>query len=167
MKTRETIPEDHAALRALYPQAFPDEDLLALLEDILASDEPLSLTAEDAGKVIGHVAFTPGRAEGADVALLGPLAVLPAHQKQGVGSALVAAGHDRLRAAGTAHVVVLGDPRYYGRFGFTQEAGVAPPYPLPEGWAPAWQGLPLGDGPAPVGILALPRFWMVEAYWIA
>ena len=59
----------------------------------------------------------------APIAGLAPLAVLPAAQRQGVGSALVREGLARCRAAGYAIVVVLGDPAYYSRFGFVDAAG--------------------------------------------
>lgn len=80
----------------------------------------LSLVAEADGAVFGHVAFSPVTVAGADVGWLGlgPLSVLPARQRTGVGAALVRDGLARIRAAGTRGCVVLGDPAYYRRFGF-------------------------------------------------
>ena len=83
----------------------------------------LSLVAEHpAGDVIGHILFTPVGIRSSSSASramgLGPMAVLPDHQRQGVGSALVEAGLSACRAAGEFLVVVLGHPSYYPRFGF-------------------------------------------------
>ena len=61
---------------------------------------------------------------------------------------------------------VLGDPAYYGRFGFVPEESVTPPYPLPEEWADAWQSL--RREPATIledGALSLPAAWMDPALW--
>lgn len=81
----ETRPGDKAQLRDLYAAAFPQEDLLALVEALLADDSVLSISATSETVLIGHVLFTRGRLEGASeaVALLGPLAVHPAHQRKG------------------------------------------------------------------------------------
>ncbi|WP_415659430.1 GNAT family N-acetyltransferase [Roseateles sp.] len=91
----------------------------------------LSLVACDpaSGEPIGHVAFSPVRIAGQDLGWLGlgPLAVRPECQRQGVGRLLVQAGLARLRAAGAAGCVLLGDPAYYARFGFRAEPGLVLP----------------------------------------
>ena len=162
-------PEDLAALEALYPAAFPDEDLLTLVRDLVgACDGVSSLVAVRDGVIVGQVAFTRCAVAGGRerIELLAPLAVAPAHQKQGIGSALVREGLRRLRDAGAALALVLGDPAYYGRFGFAPEDRVAPPYPLPAAWAGAWQSLRLGGGePALAGVLQVPPYWMRPALW--
>jgi putative acetyltransferase len=162
-------PDDWADLASLYPQAFPDEDLLPLVQALLEQvPGVLSLVGIlDAG-VIGHGLFTPCDVIGhsGEAALLGPLAVAPGYQRQGVGNALVQAGLQRLAALGVRQVFVLGDPTYYGRFGFRPETAVAPPYPLPADWTDAWQSLSLGDAtPLGPGSLALPRPWLQPALW--
>lgn len=85
----------------------------------------ISLVALDDDRVVGHVLFSPVRIApegGADAGLpvlgMGPVAVDPDHQGQGVGSRLIRAGLEEARQLGAAAVVVLGDPRYYTRFGF-------------------------------------------------
>jgi putative acetyltransferase len=83
----------------------------------------LSLVAEKATRVIGHAMFSYLGLEGSDaifrrVALLAPLALQPEMQGYGVGSALVRQGIERLEARGEPVVIVRGDLRYYGRFGF-------------------------------------------------
>ncbi len=150
------------ALDRLYPDAFPDEELRPLVRDLLL-DTPnvLSLEAVSGNSIIGHIVFTPcGEGE---LALLGPLGVATAWQRRGVGSALVRAGLDRLRAA---RVLVLGDPAYYGRFGFEAEQAVGPPYPLPDAWMGAWQSLTLAsDEPRPETRLRVPPAWNDPKYW--
>lgn len=85
----------------------------------------ISLVALDDDQVVGHVLFSPVRIapEGsADTGLpvlgMGPVAVDPDHQGQGIGSRLIRAGLEEARQLGATAVVVLGDPRYYTRFGF-------------------------------------------------
>ncbi len=169
LDVREARPGDRDAIMSLYPDAFPEEDLLALLGPLL-DETPgvLSLVAEEAGRIAGHAAFTPCRLETGEgaFALLGPLAVAPDRQRAGIGSLLVRQGLARLAGEGVTHVFVLGDPAYYGRFGFTEERGVKPPYPLPEDWRPAWQALAVTPGRAPPsGTLVLPPAWMEKSYW--
>ena len=97
----------------------------ALVRRIRTSAEAvlLSLVAEKATRVIGHAMFSYLGLDGSDaifrrVALLAPLAVQPEMQGYGVGSALVRQGIERLEARGEPVVIVRGDLRYYGRFGF-------------------------------------------------
>ena len=153
----------------LYPAAFPDEDLVPLVNALLNdSQATLSLIAERDGQIVGHVLFTYGRVEGCtvDVALLAPLAVSPDSQGQGIGSRLVHEGLQRLQAGGVAWVFVLGDPAFYGRLGFTQERKVDPPYALPDEWQAAWQSQRLEyDAPSLSGRLILPDAWMQRALW--
>ncbi len=166
---RESLSHDVAAIEKLYPDAFPDEDLLPLVRALLGEESGvLSLVAIAGGGLVGHVAFTTCGISGRDerVALLGPLAVAPDRQRQGIGGALLRAGLRRLAEAGAARVYVLGDPAYYGRFGFEPDENVAPPYPLPEAWRGAWQSLGLrGDGRPPSGSLAVPPPWRRPALW--
>ncbi len=160
---------DRPALEALYRAAFPEEDLLALLRALLeAPDDVQSRVAARDSEPVGHVALTACRVApaGVGVALLGPLAVLPAWQRRGIGGRLVAAAFEAAEAAGLGTVFVLGDPAYYGRFGFGADAHVAPPYPIPDDWREAWQSLVLpGAAPPPAGTLAVPAPWRRRALW--
>ncbi len=169
IEIRESLADDLPAIEALYPAAFPEEDLLPLVRALLR-DEPgvLSLVAVAGGGLAGHVAFTPcGVSEStAKVSLLAPLAVAPEHQRQGIGSALVQEGFRRLKSAAIQRVFVLGDPAYYGRFGFAADALVAPPYPMPDEWRSAWQSFGLQDGaPEERGALTVPPVWRQPALW--
>ena len=166
---RDSRPDDWADLATLYPQVFPEEDLLSLLQALLAqAPGVLSLVGMLDARVVGHGLFTPCGVIGhsGEAALLGPLAVAPRHQRQGAGSALLQGGLQRLAAGDVRQVFVLGDPAYYRRFGFRPETAVVPPYPLPADWTGAWQSLSLGDAaPLGPGSLALPTPWLQPALW--
>ncbi len=167
MNIRKTTPADHAAILALYPRAFPDEDLTGIVTNLLGRADVLSLMAEDDGVLTGHILFTTCHTEGAAKgALLAPLAVDPDHQRRGIGSALVADGFARLARDNVAQVFVLGDPAYYSRLGFAPEREIDPPYPMPLDWADAWQSISLaGRARLPKGALQLPAPWMDPALW--
>ena len=160
---------DIPAIETLYPAAFPDEDLLPLVRELLPdSENVLSLVATIESELVGHAVFTRCGVEGSHgvASLLGPVAVLPGRQKQGIGSALIRAGLEQLDEQGTELVCVLGDPEYYGRFGFTPDALLEPPYRLPAEWADAWQSQYLGrPGQPRRGILAVPKQWLQPALW--
>ena len=169
IRIRETAPADLAAIEGLYPAAFPDEDLLGLVADLHRHDlAVLSLVALSGTALVAHVLFTPCLVEGvrAKVSMLAPLAVLPKWQGQGIGTLIVKAGLQHLEDDGVEQVFVLGDPAYYGRFGFTPESGVAPPYALPPEWASAWQSKCLGGTRQGLsGKLGVPGPWQRPELW--
>jgi putative acetyltransferase len=80
----------------------------------------VSLVAEIEGRVVGHIAFSPVTISGhsCDWYGLGPVSVLPDYQKQGIGKSLVLEGLRLLRVSGAKGVVLVGEPKYYERFGF-------------------------------------------------
>lgn len=86
----------------------------------------VSLVAESAGEVVGHIAFSLAGIGASPEGwfLLGPVAVLPVRQGEGIGRALVETGLDEVRARGALGCVLVGDPAFYGRFGFRQYPGV-------------------------------------------
>ena len=169
MTIRPASPADLSALQALYPAAFPDEDLVPLVSALSAeAGGVLSLVAGDGSKVTGSAFFTTCNVSGCEcrAALLGPVAVAPGSQQSGLGSVLIAAGIERLREDGVAAVCVLGDPAYYSRFGFQPESAIRPPYALPDEWAGAWQSRRLDDGAARCeGVLQVPLPWQEPALW--
>jgi putative acetyltransferase len=126
---RPETPADAAAIRAIHLAAFADHPFSQqtehLIVDALRADGALtlSLVAEIEGDVVGHIAFSPATVgtvtTGWDGA--GPVGVLPSRQRQGIGSALVEAGLAELRARGAAGCVLVGDPAFYGRFGFRHD----------------------------------------------
>src|SRR4051812_4691802 len=117
-------PTDHDAIREVNRLAFGGEDearLVAALRD--GGYVRVSLVAEEGGRVVGHVLFgdlpivTAGGTFQALALTLAPLAVLPSHQRRGIGSLLVREGLRACREAGHRIVVVLGHPDFYPRFG--------------------------------------------------
>ena len=97
-------------------------------------DLAISLVAEEGGAIVGHVAFSPvSVSDGSEGWFgLGPVAVDPARQGEGIGTALIERGMDLLRDRGAAGCVVLGDPAYYARFGFAHDPALIYPGPPPE-----------------------------------
>ena len=166
MIIRREHPLDHDAVRALHLAAFTrdpvsgversSEDVVeARLVDALREDAGflprLSLVAVVDDVVTGHVIATRGWLEpfGAPVLGLGPLGVLPDAQGRGVGTALVHSVLAVAEAAGETLVALLGEPAYYGRFGFRPagELGVLAPDPR---WGRHFQARWLA-GPRPGG----------------
>lgn len=133
-------PDDREAVFHVNREAF-GQDAEALLVDALrrspAFDPELSLVAEDGESVLGHILFTrlvvrdSGRSH--DALALAPMAVLPAHQNRGIGSALVRRGLEDARSLGHSLVIVVGHPAYYPRFGFVpaQPLGFRAPFDVP------------------------------------
>ena len=120
---RREAAHDILAVYEVNKQAFGGTAEANLVNAVRTRENNLvSLVAVDGGKVVGHILFSPmkvaGQPENRTVIGLGPLAVLPDHQKQGVGSKLVRAGLDECRREGFKIVAVLGHPEYYPRFGF-------------------------------------------------
>ena len=169
LEIRESVQSDHAAIEALYPEAFPGEDLLPLVRELLQDAAiALSLVGTTGSRIAGHALFTKCGVVGSGVkaALLGPLAVAPTCQRQGVGSALVRAGLQRLETEDVSLVCVLGDPAYYSRLGFVPESLVEPPFRLPAEWRGAWQSQHLGDTSTHcAGKLSVPPQWLHPALW--
>lgn len=120
---REELPDDRAAIAAVNEAAFGQPAEAALVDALREHGAlTLSLVALAAGAIVGHIAFSPVTITGAGglhpAIGLAPMAVAPSWQGRGVGTRLVRAGLDRLRAAGASAVIVLGHPHYYPRFGF-------------------------------------------------
>jgi putative acetyltransferase len=120
---RHEQPEDIAAVRHVHERAFGRPDEARLVDALRAAGKvALSLVAEEDGRVVGHILFSPVTLTSGEHALagvgLGPMAVLPERQRRRIGALLVQAGLTACRKAGHAYVVVLGHPEYYSRFGF-------------------------------------------------
>ncbi|MGF1431610.1 GNAT family N-acetyltransferase [Kitasatospora sp. LaBMicrA B282] len=161
LRTRVEQPGDAPAIRRVHMAAFPgpeEADLVDALRVDPAWLPGLSLVAVDAdGLVLAHALLTRLRVgEGAGLALA-PVAVAPEWQRRGVGERVVRAALAAAEEAGEKLVVVLGDPGYYGRFGFTPASrhGVSGPFEVPEG---VFQVLPLAayDG-SPIGSCEYPE----------
>jgi putative acetyltransferase len=115
-------PEDAAAARRVHVAAFPTAAEADLVDRLRANGKAaISLVAQFERDIIGHVLFTAVTFDPpAQVVAFGlaPMAVLPGHEKHAVGRRLVQNGLAECHARGACLVVVLGDPPYYGRFGF-------------------------------------------------
>ncbi len=113
---------DIAAIHAVHVAAFPTDAEARLVDRLRDSGSArLSLVAEVAGQIVGHVLFSPVTVGGKSVAGaqgLAPVAVVPSRQRQGIGGALIRGGLDACRQLGCGFVVLLGHPEYYPRFGF-------------------------------------------------
>jgi putative acetyltransferase len=114
-------PGDEDAISAVHRDAFEADDVPRIVELLRPSDAyvpELSLVAERDGEIVGHVILSRGFLDERRVLALGPLGVLPEHQRSGVGEALMRRSLDRARELGHELVVLLGHTTYYPRFGF-------------------------------------------------
>ena len=143
MNIRPAAPADVAAIRALVSAAFGRDGEADIVEAVRAAGDALvELVAGDSGEIVGHVLFNRMTCAEA-LAGLAPLSVAPTHQSKGIGAALARAGLDACRGLGIQGCVVLGDPAYYGRFGFARApATLSSPYAHLD----AFQALPFESG---------------------
>lgn len=140
VRIRPEMAADFPAIEAVTASAFFEAPHTSHTEQFIvnalrrAGELSVSLVAELDGEVIGHVAASVVNiADGAPGWFgLAPVSVLPRHQGHGVGSRLVREALEVLRERGAAGCVVLGEPRYYGRFGFRAEPGLVLPGVPPE-----------------------------------
>ncbi|WP_394204378.1 GNAT family N-acetyltransferase [Shewanella waksmanii] len=132
MNIRAETTEDIAAIDALTYRAFenhphhkpgakPSEHLI-INQLRQANALTLSLVYEDHTGIVGHIALSPITINHAADQWygLGPISVAPERQGQGIGSALIQAGLEQIKTMGAQGVALLGEPQYYGRFGFKQ-----------------------------------------------
>lgn len=145
MLLRREMPSDIPAVRRLVTEAFAVDPRtgqsvegepveVRLLDQLRASDAwmpPLSWVAVDGKEVLGYAVCTRAHVDGTAVVGLGPIGVQPKRQRAGVGSALMHALLGAGDALDVPLVGLLGDPAYYGRFGFRPSADLAilPPDP--------------------------------------
>jgi putative acetyltransferase len=143
MKIRQERPEDAGVIRQLTYDAFKPMpysnggDEARIPNSLRAAGVlTLSLVAEEAGEIIGQITFSPVmiNGEAGQFYGLGPVAVSPARQFAGIGSALIREGLAQLEAMGADGCVLLGNPDYYARFGFVSDPGLTygdfPPGPF-------------------------------------
>ena len=140
IKIRPEAQTDNATIEAVTIAAFLNAQHTSHTEQYIvdglrkAGRLALSLVAEKDGEIVGHVAVSPVVISDGTPSWfgLGPISVMPQYQRQGIGSKLMREALSQLRELGARGCVVLGDPRYYGRFGFKAEAGLVLPGVPPE-----------------------------------
>jgi predicted N-acetyltransferase YhbS len=134
---------------AFEPMPFSDGDEHIVVDKLrAASGLAISLVAEIGGRIVGHVAFSSATASDGAPGwyALGPVSVLPAWQRHGIGSSLIRRGLRELEEAGAAGCILVGNPGYYRRFDFALAPDVAPP-----GQPVEYFQLKLLCGPPPTG----------------
>jgi putative acetyltransferase len=142
-------PKDYAAVREVNRRAFNRENEARLVDTLRQEGGTISLVAEAAGQIAGHILFSPMGIEtqtGVAPALsLAPMAVLPEFQNRGIGSELARRGLEECRRQGHGVVLVLGHADFYPRFGFSpaRSQGIEPPFKAQD---EAWMALALQPG---------------------
>ena len=129
---RQEGPADYWEVEALYDLCFaPGREALSSyrLRDGGNPVAGLCLVAREDGIVSGAIRYWPVRIGAAAALLLGPVAVHPTHQGEGLGAWLIRESLERARALGWTRVMLVGDAPYYGRFGFARLDGVEMPPP--------------------------------------
>jgi len=138
MHIRPERPADIASIRAVNLTAFETSTEADLVDALREQAHPIvSLVADDVGAIVGHILFSPVTLRAhpeLQIMGLAPMAVVPAKQRQGIGSALVREGLEQCRRLGFGAVVVLGHAEYYPRFGFTPASrfGLRCEYDVPD-----------------------------------
>ena len=125
MEIRFEEAHDLVAIRSLLISAFGGPGEAGLVDALRADgDAEMSMVAVEQNEIVGHVMYSRLEAQIRAVALA-PIAVAPARQGRGVGSALIAAGNAEATRRGFDVVLVLGDPAFYRRFGFDPDLAKA------------------------------------------
>ncbi|WP_458651184.1 GNAT family N-acetyltransferase [Sivoneniella epilithica] len=139
MDIRAEKPEDVNAIHQVNREAFGRENEAVLVDQLRGIASTVSLVAVYSEQIVGHLFFSPVTIAGhcsSDLLILGlaPVAVLPHYQKQGIGSLLIQQGLKTCHQFGCDAVVVLGDPKYYSRFGFVSAStqGLRCEYDVPD-----------------------------------
>jgi len=128
--------EDYQAVRSVNKAAFGRQDEADLVEGLRADGAVLmSMVAESENEIVGHILFSRMSIETANRSVsavaLAPMAVLPEHQRKGIGEGMIRRGLGLLRDRGEQIVIVLGHPDYYPRFGFSCEKAQSLVSPFP------------------------------------
>ena len=149
LRIRPETGDDEDAIRKVSLAAFPTAQEADLVQQLREdADSELSLVADDEGAIVGHVLLSRMNVEGDGrpyrAVGLGPVAVIPERQREGIGGALIEEVVRRAQDRGEEIVFLLGEPDYYRRFGFSAEAAApfASPYAGPYFMAKAFVPLP-------------------------
>ena len=141
MHIRTEREEDYSQIYEVVKKAFEkaehsdgnEQDLVEKLRKNKAYINSLSLVCEDNDKIVGYVMFTKNKIGKVTGLTLAPLAILPKYQHRRLGTLLVKYGLKIAKELGYEYVVVLGNPKYYNRFGFvtSKEFGIKSPFDVP------------------------------------
>ncbi len=126
---RDEQPGDIEAIAQITEQAFRTLAISQhteqfIIRELRASGAlTISLVAELNGRIVGHIAFSPATISDDSQGwyMLGPISVVPDLQRKGIGSTLIRAGLDKLKALEARGCALVGDPAYYMRFGFRSD----------------------------------------------
>jgi len=138
MRIRKEKLDDTEGIRRVNELAFGTLAEAALVDALRDRTQPtIPLVAEEEGEIVGHIMFSPVVVTGhPNLKIMGltPMAVLPIHQRNGVGTTLMHAGLEECEKLKFGAVVVLGHPGYYPRFGFVPSShfNLSCEYEVPE-----------------------------------
>ena len=126
MVIRQEREHDHREVYQLIQEAFAmaehcdgnEQDLVADLRKGEGFVPELSLVAEEAGEIVGHILFTKARVGDEEVLALAPLSIKPQYQRQGIGQALILEGHRIAKELGYSYSIVMGSDQYYPKTGY-------------------------------------------------
>jgi putative acetyltransferase len=161
ISVRPEAPEDVERIRAINEAAFGSSAEARIVDGVRGTDRWIdggSLVAQsDDGELVGHLLLSRGHLVGPDgverpILVLGPVGVLPEHQRRGVGAALMRTAIEVARAGHEPLICLVGQAGYYPRFGFerARRIGIEPPGPWPDenwmalrlpGWTPVLRGV--------------------------
>ncbi|MGK7921163.1 MAG: GNAT family N-acetyltransferase [Trichodesmium sp.] len=154
MIIRKALDSDLDNILSVERAAFASEEGAEIVQKLLGDDSAkpmVSLVAFQGDRAVGHIFFSRATLEPnlpLSISILGPLAVMPDFQRQGIGGKLIQNGLDILSKSGVDLVFVLGHPKYYPRHGFQPAGnlGFETTYPIPEKNADAWMVQELRPG---------------------
>lgn len=143
IQIRSETSDDFVAINNLLEKAFGQPNEAGLVDNFRKSDSfipELALVAQQSNQIIGHIVFTHIHIEtktnnkNIPALALAPMAVIPAMQNKGIGSALVRKGLILCREVGHQIVIVLGHEKYYPKFGFlpASKYNITPPFEAPD-----------------------------------
>jgi putative acetyltransferase len=136
IEIREEHPDDVAAVREVNRRAFGQDQESNIVDALRTNGAALlSLVATVDGQVVGHIMFSPLTvAENVKAVALGPMAVAPEYQRQGIGTRLIDAGNRKIKDAGYPFIIVVGHAEYYPPFGFRRasEYGIKCEWNVPD-----------------------------------
>ena len=139
MKIRAEQIRDIDIIREINDLAFKSDAEGKLIDRLRGENiDLISLVAEENDKVLGHILFSPAsildKGKSIEIMGLAPMAVLPTHQRKGIGSALIKEGLNRCIKIGYGAIIVLGHPEYYPKFGFVPSTkyNISCEYNVPE-----------------------------------